>query len=366
MSQQKKKKRFKYFVDKPFQTKFILNFIGLVLISAIISLGFILYIDSQKFSRGVLFEELVKDFYKTTDLSIEAVKLRNTLSRITYVDNNTRSKILADIDSYVRNLSKTEENIKKALDLKKKLVSKTSFGGKDSIFNTINGAVEKGNVKTNDVNIRANIAKWQTDIQRGIHEYEFDNAIQAIDNVLSILSNPEDIKVVGEFRKDFVEYKELITSSYNFLKTMPTFISDVESITSKSFSEVVDGSLISSLNASVSKISSIINGITDYGSVLEYETRTYGKKPYNLLDLYWKPVVALSLLQIILIIVFGLFFSHRIAGPVHRIKKELKEIAEGKLPITHEIKLRKNDFLLDIAREINNTLKSISERYNLK
>ncbi|MFN4244688.1 MAG: hypothetical protein ACK4F9_00875, partial [Brevinematia bacterium] len=65
-------------------------------------------------------------------------------------------------------------------------------------------------------------------------------------------------------------------------------------------------------------------------------------------------------------VVFGLFFSHRIAGPVHRIKKELRDIADNKLPITHEIRLRKSDFLLDIAKEINNTLKSISERMNLK
>lgn len=354
-----KKKRFRYFVDKPFQTRFILNFVVLVLISAVISLGFILYVDSQKFSKGVLFEELVKDFYVTTYLSSESMKLKKDLSSL---DIQNKFEIISDIDSYVRFLSKQEDNIKEALVLRKKLISRISLGDEKSLFYVIDRAVKEGSVNGN-----VDIVRWRIDIERGIQECEFEVAENAIGNMLSVLKRKEDIEAVESFAKDFQIYKSLVKDVYDFVVKEPKFVSDVDKVISSLFSQgFVDESVVKSLSNSISRIRNIISGIKGYSSVLYYETKTYGKKAYNLLDLYWRPILALSLLQIILIIVFGLFFSHRIAGPVHRIKKELREIAEGKLPVNHEIRLRKNDFLLDIAREINNTLKSIAERYNIK
>lgn len=54
--------------------------------------------------------------------------------------------------------------------------------------------------------------------------------------------------------------------------------------------------------------------------------------------------------------------SHRIAGPVYRIKKELAEIGQGRLD--KQVKLRDRDELKDIATSINQMLtglKAISE-----
>lgn len=53
-----------------------------------------------------------------------------------------------------------------------------------------------------------------------------------------------------------------------------------------------------------------------------------------------------------LIFIFALLFSHKIAGPVYRISRDLGEIAKGNLAL--KIRLRKGDELQDLATEINN------------
>ena len=49
--------------------------------------------------------------------------------------------------------------------------------------------------------------------------------------------------------------------------------------------------------------------------------------------------------------VMAILFSHRIAGPVVRIKKALRSIGEGDLDFT--LTLRKHDELKDVANEVN-------------
>lgn len=46
-----------------------------------------------------------------------------------------------------------------------------------------------------------------------------------------------------------------------------------------------------------------------------------------------------------------ILFSHRIAGPILRLEKSLQEIRRGDL--THRIRLRRKDELVDVAGEIN-------------
>ncbi|MCX8028832.1 MAG: hypothetical protein N2712_02435 [Brevinematales bacterium] len=368
---QGKKKRFKYFVDKPFQTKFILNFVILVLISALFSLGFFLYIDSQKFSKGVLFEELVRDFYKTTDLSVESTKIKNNLSKLS-IPPETINDIVRKIDKYVYDLREAENNILKAIEMRKQLIKEVSLSYEGGFFFKINESIKDGNVNPSALGVdmegaKIQVSRYRIDIERGIQECEFDVGTEAISKLSSLLVKSEDIESAKKFKMMFDDYKNLVIRSYEVVRSIPEFIPNVEGIISSLYSQgMQDDTIVSSLSSSVSRIKSVVSSVKSYSDTLYYETRTYGKKAYNLLDLYWRPILALSLLQVLLIIVFGLFFSHRIAGPVHRIKRELREIADGKLPITHEIRLRKNDFLLDIAKEINNTLKSISERYNIK
>lgn len=75
---------------------------------------------------------------------------------------------------------------------------------------------------------------------------------------------------------------------------------------------------------------------------------------YNAFDLYLIPVLAVSFLNLIVITVFGIFFSHRMAGPIHRIRNTLAEFNE--MHSADPITLRKKDFFQDLASLINRSL----------
>jgi methyl-accepting chemotaxis protein len=73
-------------------------------------------------------------------------------------------------------------------------------------------------------------------------------------------------------------------------------------------------------------------------------------------------LVTLALLAIATIIV-TLFVSHRIAGPMFRFEKELKEIGEGDL--TKKLSLRKDDQVENLADCITEMTASLHEKFSL-
>ncbi len=73
-------------------------------------------------------------------------------------------------------------------------------------------------------------------------------------------------------------------------------------------------------------------------------------------------LVTLGLLTIATIIV-TLFISHKIAGPMFRFEKDLKEIGDGDL--TKKVFLREKDQAEDMAACINDMTASLREKINL-
>ena len=67
----------------------------------------------------------------------------------------------------------------------------------------------------------------------------------------------------------------------------------------------------------------------------------------------WPPVLAL----IALLVIHNIVFSHRIAGPLYRIRSELKKIGDGNLFV--HVKLRKNDYLDKEAASVNEMVESL-------
>ncbi len=67
----------------------------------------------------------------------------------------------------------------------------------------------------------------------------------------------------------------------------------------------------------------------------------------------WPPVLAL----IALLVLHNIVFSHRIAGPLYRIRSELKKIGDGNLFV--HVKLRKNDYLDKEAASVNEMVDSL-------
>jgi len=58
-----------------------------------------------------------------------------------------------------------------------------------------------------------------------------------------------------------------------------------------------------------------------------------------------------------LTIIFTLIISHRIAGPLYRLEKDIAEVNNGNLNM--EIRVRKDDELQDLAKSLNQMLKII-------
>ena len=56
---------------------------------------------------------------------------------------------------------------------------------------------------------------------------------------------------------------------------------------------------------------------------------------------------------------FGVFFLHRVAGPVYRFRQVLKKMGSGEIP--SEVQLRKKDFFKETADELNRVIQLLKE-----
>jgi len=63
---------------------------------------------------------------------------------------------------------------------------------------------------------------------------------------------------------------------------------------------------------------------------------------------------------LLLIAVFGVFFLHRLAGPVYRFRSILRRVAKGEIP--EEFKLREGDFFTETADDLNVVLLMLRSR----
>ncbi len=90
------------------------------------------------------------------------------------------------------------------------------------------------------------------------------------------------------------------------------------------------------------------------------ETKVNGKiikKPavYNAFDLYLTPILIISIANLLLIIGFSIVLSHKMAGPMVKIRKTLLDVVNKKKP--EAIKLRGSDEFQDVAALLNEALK---------
>jgi methyl-accepting chemotaxis protein len=87
-----------------------------------------------------------------------------------------------------------------------------------------------------------------------------------------------------------------------------------------------------------------------------------GFRFYNAFDLYLWPVIAVTVLNILIIMIYSVFFSHKVAGPIFKIKKVLNHyLATGEY---NDIKLRRGDSLDDLARLINHAMHRHEHRHD--
>lgn len=77
-------------------------------------------------------------------------------------------------------------------------------------------------------------------------------------------------------------------------------------------------------------------------------------KVYTFFDLIWKPIVIIFVINTVILILGNIVYSHRIAGPIYRLKKLLHQKLEGKS--IEPIAFRKNDAFHDLADLMNRVL----------
>ena len=87
------------------------------------------------------------------------------------------------------------------------------------------------------------------------------------------------------------------------------------------------------------------------------ETKTiYGVKRW---EIVLPPILINNVLILIVIGIIGLFYSHRVVGPVYRINRDLQRVLDGESEVL--VKIRDKDQFKDLAGRVNALLKSFYE-----
>lgn len=70
---------------------------------------------------------------------------------------------------------------------------------------------------------------------------------------------------------------------------------------------------------------------------------------------FWPRLLLLIFVNVIIIFIVSVMYSHQTAGPAYKLEKSIKRITEGDL--TFEVSLRRNDNLKELAAALNDLLK---------
>ena len=76
----------------------------------------------------------------------------------------------------------------------------------------------------------------------------------------------------------------------------------------------------------------------------------------TLLQLIWPVLLVCMAVALVFTFFFGIVISHRMAGPVYRIRKMLDKMAQGDL--SEQVRLRKKDDFNALAESLNGLIKS--------
>ncbi len=70
---------------------------------------------------------------------------------------------------------------------------------------------------------------------------------------------------------------------------------------------------------------------------------------------FWPRLVVLVFVNVIIVFIVSVMYSHQTAGPAYKLEQSIKRISEGDL--TFEVSLRRNDNLKELAAALNELLK---------
>jgi hypothetical protein len=107
-------------------------------------------------------------------------------------------------------------------------------------------------------------------------------------------------------------------------------------------------------SAPIYKTGDIVNNV-DEKDLEPYITRL--QKTMNRFQIIFIPLLLTGVALIVIISIYSLFFSHRMAGPVYRVNVSLDKLLEGEKDF--KIRVRKNDFFVDIVEKLEKLRKKM-------
>lgn len=75
---------------------------------------------------------------------------------------------------------------------------------------------------------------------------------------------------------------------------------------------------------------------------------------HDFINSYWPRLVVLVCVNVIIVFMVSVIYSHQTAGPAYKLEKSIKRITEGDL--TFQVSLRKHDNLKEVATALNGLL----------
>lgn len=105
----------------------------------------------------------------------------------------------------------------------------------------------------------------------------------------------------------------------------------------------------------------LVNHYFFLSSIVDYSMK-YGRAPTgrDLLIASVRPLVIILPVVFVILAAIIIFVSHRIAGPLFRLKQYMEKVENGDL--SADLKFRKHDAIPDVADSFNRMVKSIKRR----
>ena len=101
----------------------------------------------------------------------------------------------------------------------------------------------------------------------------------------------------------------------------------------------------------------IVTGLSIYSAVMQtLVNQFHGENLAMIQHAITYKLFIRSLLLIFAIAIISVFISHRVAGPIYKFERIIKDLASGKK--VEEFKLRKRDEFYELALAINNLIKT--------
>ncbi len=112
-------------------------------------------------------------------------------------------------------------------------------------------------------------------------------------------------------------------------------------------------------------VTTVINHYFLLSSIVDF-TMEYGRGPtgMELLVASVKPLVIIVPVVFVVLAIIVVFISHRIAGPLYRLKQYMEKIENGDYSVT--LKFRRNDAIHDVADSFNRMVEGIRHKFEKK